>query len=430
MKKGLLIWLLMLSGINFYTPQEVFFLVAVVLLIIGTTWDRALYFNSSLPVLLPLILLVAIGMVRGMGNMNKDYYRDVIIFSKNIVYFLAGIALSKYLKDFNTFFRYFFALAFFGAIIHIGTILTHLNQATSLETIRYVAGYENSIEGVVLALYIARMFNKDFKKLIKDLPRFSTIMIGTIGISFMLYFSRSMIVTLIVLCFFLCNLVYIRKIFTPQNAKVFRASIVGVAIFYLVVLIASFGPADSPLQRLVDKFEDIPQEVSWDAQRNASATLEDINNNWRGYEAYQGILKYRNGSDLQKALGYGFNARVDLGIIMKLAGEDYDKVPILHNQYVTLLVKTGFIGLLLYLAFLYMAGMSKIKYNKDDHTEIYYSFQMLSGLSITSLLNTYIGFGLLAFGVAAIPAIMGFCFGNAQRHKYAVEEIKTNAVSE
>ena len=423
MKTNMWLLLLPLSAINFFLPEEVFYVLMIALLIIGTLNDKAVYYNSSFLMMLPLILLVVFGMVRGMGDINKDYIRDVVIFSKNIVYILGGIALGKYIKDFNTFFKYFFILAFIGSLYHIGTFAAHIHEATSLESIRFYAGYENVVEAVTLAIFVSRKVNKDFRKIVEELPRHSTIMIMVIGLSFLLYFSRTMIVVLFVLSFFLCNIVYIRKIFSKQNAKVFRALIFAVVGFYLIVLIASLGPSDSPLQRLVVKFQDIPQEVSWDAKRNASATLDDINDNWRGYEAYQGLLKYYSGTDLQKTLGYGFNAKIDLNIIMKLAGQDYDKVPVLHNEYVTLLVKTGWVGLILYLAFLYMFGMSKINYTREEHPEIYYSYQMLSGMSIVSLLNTYIGFGLLGIGAAALPLIIGFFWGNIERHKRAVIEM-------
>jgi hypothetical protein len=168
---------------------------------------------------------------------------------------------------------------------------------------------------------------------------------------------------------------------------------------------------------LIQKFENVPKEISWDRERNLHAKKEEIQDNWRGYEAYQGMMKYEDGDALQQVFGFGFGARVDLGLIMKLGGKDYEDVPILHNEYVMLLVKTGVVGLLLYLVFLYTLGFTRLKKRDIDNQEVYYSYQMLSALSVVMLLNTYIGFGLLDPANQAIPIFLGFFWGNIQRNR-------------
>src|SRR5689334_11461979 len=107
MKTGLLLCLLAIAGINMFLPEEIIFLVITGLLILITPHDKARIYNSSYSLMLPLLILVIIGVLRGIHNINKDFYRDVILFTKTIIYFIGGIALSKFVKDFNNFFRYF-----------------------------------------------------------------------------------------------------------------------------------------------------------------------------------------------------------------------------------------------------------------------------------------------------------------------------------
>ncbi|HUQ65724.1 MAG TPA: hypothetical protein VM101_06205, partial [Flavitalea sp.] len=161
-------------------------------------------------------------------------------------------------------------------------------------------------------------------------------------------------------------------------------------------------------------------------ERNLHASLAQIQDNWRGYEAYQGMMKFDEGNALQHMFGFGFGARVDLGLIMKLGGKYYENAPILHNEYVMLLVKTGVIGLLLYLLFLYILGFKRLKPDDTNDPEVYYSYQMMSALSVVTLLNTYIGFGLLDPSNQAIPIIIGFFCGNIQRNKIRIRNNNVN----
>jgi len=247
------------------------------------------------------------------------------------------------------------------------------------------------------------------------------IMFVVIGISFLLYFSRTMMVMSVVACIFFTNTIYIRKFFSKQNIRLLRASLVFLSLIYVAYIGALFFPENSPVRTLAEKFRNIPQEISWDSKENLGATREEIQENWRGYEAYQGMQKYNNGNALQKIFGFGFGARVDLGLIMKLSGRDYETIPIVHNEYVMLLVKTGIIGLVLYLIFLYQIGFTSISAFESNNPELYFSYQILSALAVITVLNTYIGFGLLDSENASVPIFLGFFWGNIQRHVFAIK---------
>lgn len=73
--------------------------------------------------------------------------------------------------------------------------------------------------------------------------------------------------------------------------------------------------------------------------------MSDINANWRGYEAFQGLSAYSEGTLVQKAMGQGFGAQADIGLYMNLGGTDFHQIGQFHNGYVWLLLKTGWIGL-------------------------------------------------------------------------------------
>ena len=91
-------------------------------------------------------------------------------------------------------------------------------------------------------------------------------------------------------------------------------------------------------------------------------SLRDINENWRGFETQRAVDTWQQGGAFELAFGRGFGFQVDLGIFQNLSGARGAAVryiPIFHNGYVYLLVKTGIAGVLLYalvLARLYRLG--------------------------------------------------------------------------
>lgn len=87
------------------------------------------------------------------------------------------------------------------------------------------------------------------------------------------------------------------------------------------------------------------------------STLSQINQNWRGHESARGIATWESGNPLQRIVGQGFGKSVDIGLFINLSVKEKSRyIPILHNGYVYLLVKTGVLGLAAYLwALIYMA---------------------------------------------------------------------------
>lgn len=81
-------------------------------------------------------------------------------------------------------------------------------------------------------------------------------------------------------------------------------------------------------------------------------SMADINQFWRGFESYRALQTYVSGSAIERLIGRGFGATVDLGFVMTLADQEFESIPVLHNGYFYLLVKTGIIGLAAYLFFL------------------------------------------------------------------------------
>jgi hypothetical protein len=104
---------------------------------------------------------------------------------------------------------------------------------------------------------------------------------------------------------------------------------------------------------LLDAFIQKAANTSSEVNVHSYETYEDINLNWRGFEASRAAKTYGGFSETEKLVGGGFGTMVDLGFAMKLGdtGESFEFVPLLHNGYMELLVKTGLIGLSLFILF-------------------------------------------------------------------------------
>lgn len=404
--------------IGFTLPKEVKFGLGCLCVLFNYQSNKS-FINISNKVLLPIFLTFLIGLIMGLSAMenNKitDILRDSFLILKIPVYFWVGIIISRKVETLNDFFGFFKLIAISSAILHILTFLLNYHSGLSLDDLRKDTGLGSLVQAIFLSMLISQHFNKKFNTLFSKNAKLPLYQIGLVVLSFILYFSRSMIVTTFVISIFLVDIINIRNFSFEKNKR-----IIILILFFCVGIIAliSFAPKNESglFGELYNKFANIPNEVLWDASRNTNASSADITHNWRGYESYQGLLKFYEGTDLQKVFGYGLGALVDLNLEMVLGGTAFTEIPVLHNGYVEVLVKEGIAGVILYLLFLHMIGFSKVKFTSKT-TESYFIYQFLSAIAAATLLNTFTVSGLLNKSEAITPILLGFFWCMAEREK-------------
>ncbi len=140
--------------------------------------------------------------------------------------------------------------------------------------------------------------------------------------------------------------------FTPRRVRNYTVVLLGGAV--LLVLASGFFHS-SRVGALIELFFEKTANTSSEVNVHSYETFEDINLNWRGFEASRAAKTYGEFGDTEKLFGGGFGTNVDLGFAMKLLGshgwEYLEFIPLLHNGYTELLVKTGLLGLSLFIAF-------------------------------------------------------------------------------
>ncbi len=100
-------------------------------------------------------------------------------------------------------------------------------------------------------------------------------------------------------------------------------------------------------------------------------TFQEINDNWRGFEAYRAFRTYDLLSAREKVMGGGLGTLVDLGFAMPLSPtESLQFIPITHNGYAYILIKTGFLGIALFVLFVLQIGrqgLRTLRSNESAH---------------------------------------------------------------
>lgn len=92
------------------------------------------------------------------------------------------------------------------------------------------------------------------------------------------------------------------------------------------------------------------KELNFTSVQNLD-TQKEINEVWRAYEAYQGIQHYLSYDFFGKIFGKGFGAVAKLNQTITLKNYESSNLFIWHIAFITLIVKGGIIGLLLYVRF-------------------------------------------------------------------------------
>jgi len=132
---------------------------------------------------------------------------------------------------------------------------------------------------------------------------------------------------------------------------------------------------------------------------------------FRGYESFRALEDYIGGSVSEMVVGQGFGATVNLGEVWVLGGifgeesgdVEFEELLIIHNGYLMVLVKYGFLGLWLYLYFIYSwIRLSKPKKPVSSTNEMFYrllvsitAMMLMYSLLVSGLLNKSAFSGLL-----------------------------------
>ena len=352
-----------------------------------------------------LLILLLIGCV-SIFTYDESWYgflKDFIYFLRPITVLLAAYFTVVNLKEKRAFFDLLVLTGFGFAGIHLLEIAINIvSIGPDISKLRGEYGRTNHVEMIALFIVIC----------IKNIPIKKTrykivyqVFVVCLFVSFILYFSRTMFLVL-----FLMVLAY--KGFLKLNGRgivalILLAILGGIAMFF----INQYEPkTEDPgilgafALKIKNSYTEAFKPIDIDPTKNDKRELWD---HWRAFEAN---LVYDKIED-EKAwvLGAGFGSTVDVGFEIRLQGEFIRYLPTTHNGLAYVYLKTGILGLLLYLfliATLYLYYYSK----RDSEGEISYNnllaacafYMFISSVVVTGIFKPYDMVTLLIGGTFAL----------------------------
>jgi hypothetical protein len=336
-----------------------------------------------------LLLIICIGVFTAIFNKPNAYnfIRDLLYFIKPVMLILLGYFISRLINDWKIIFKALIYLGVGYALYHILHTLFFTDFSTAtVSKIRAVNGLSNIIEIFAIALIVLGnkfpKYNVFLKKRTKHIVLFLLIT------SFILYFSRTMFVGLVFLILGVLNYLKLNK----KGIKYLVLLLVVFIGLYSYLYSVKIDRDGGALESFLYKIKIAPSEIfSPRFNFNNHAELWD---HWRAYEAYCAINGL-NEDPINYIGGKGIGAQIDLKFLAPISSEGNTRyIPILHNGYVFILYKTGIIGLLLYLFFLFSLYFQAYKKTKKLENKIYGNlvsatslYLMFSSLIITGLYN-------------------------------------------
>lgn len=353
--------------------------------------------RSYLKLTWPLMGVLVIGIVGVFNHQLLDILRDVSFALTPISLIFIGFWAADNKKMWPLIFKIITICGFILAIIHLSAFIQDPTLlGANLEDVRRSAGVGSgsaAVLSLVIGLFQYRLgIGNQFPKF---LPRF--IALPVLLASFMLSYSRTEFVMLIVLSLALFGWV-IRVNLRLMAIAV--AVIVGIAVITVVTPENEEGTFRSKLVRstvevAVSNYED----------------QADINNHWRGFETYRALVSFLSGDVVQQIFGQGFGALVDLGFVMdfgKVVGVQLRYIPVLHNGYAYVLIKTGLLGIVLYVIFYINIIKYAARYSNYENKEQRFLARLLLGCVLTSILLMFVVEGMAEAAEPALVLLLGY----------------------
>jgi hypothetical protein len=391
--------LLLLSPFIVQSVEAIFLIILISLGLVLTSC-RFSFSKSFLNILLPLLLIFFLSLFSSpFGNFKLiNFVKDFFYIFKPIAQIILGYLLIKKIGDQKFLFWSIIYSGTLLALFHIGLILINYKEVISLNinTLRTRYGRDNFLELIALLFLI---FN--YKSAVISV-KYRKIIFGILATSVFLYFSRTMFIMIVLMGLSLFGYTRITK----KGIKYFGLFVVLISALYMYLFSIQIDRDDeSAISKFMYKLKIAPSEIFM--------TKIDVNNraelwdHWRGYEASRAIESLNNEGLLSWIFGRGFGSTVDLGFKAPLddEGSGMRSISLLHNAYVFILYKSGFLGLISFFVFLLIVYYRPIMRNNHELNRInniilsFAFFYLFSTLVISGIYNPRDNMALILGGV-------------------------------
>lgn len=360
-------------------------------------------------VLLPFLAMMLIAFLRGVGAETYVFLRDGWYFSNAVVLILAGWVFGRFIDVPARGLR---AFVISGALIAVFHLLWFVFNPSLLEMsaseVRTVTG--SGFFAPLLAALILLGHLGHWRDELSLHPVVAGFFLALSLASVTLAFSRTMMAV------FLVGVLAVAGFFVRREA-VRMAAVLALMLAAVFAVRGVIDPDSTQAKStLIGKFGRVFEELRVTEQMRPG----EVQDNWRGYETARAINQWADGGPARWLFGEGMGALLDLGLFQSLNRNPRDAVrfiPTFHNGYVFVLIKSGLVGIVLYLVFLarmYLAGRRRASAPPD--APVRRLGRLLQACAVALTLSTAIFFGVF-HKVDQLPVLLmvGFLLAQLDR---------------
>lgn len=152
-------------------------------------------------------------------------------------------------------------------------------------------------------------------------------------------------------------------------------------------------------------------------------TEEEINTRYRSFETSQALADFDRFSHTEKLFGR-MGAEVDLKTFIDLGGVEMRRIPVFHNGYIFLLLKTGYFGILCFLLALgYFLQVAYSSVRRMNSHYFPYFIVLIFGSVLGLFVTNYVVYSLFNIEYSMLLVCTGFVFTNIQDSWQVKEEL-------
>ena len=228
----------------------------------------------------------------------------------------------------------------FIAIAHLAVVAYAFSflHVGNINDLRLHAGYFSDFE--VYAVIIV-MFNKEFGLELSARKR--KIALIVIGFSALMYLARTNMIQFVILWMAMKGYLAINK----KSLTLIASLVIFSAVAYTIIYNSNPQRGASGIEAFLYKVKNAPIEAF--KTRVNKNNWKDFNDNYRSYENIMTMQQVSDDGTAAVILGKGLGSTIDLRTEVYLQTSMMRFIPFLHNGFMTVFLKSGLLGVLIYL---------------------------------------------------------------------------------
>lgn len=366
-------------AITYLNNYEVTFAVWTITLLVTI---KKKYSLSIIKYISVFILILSIALLVSVFHKTALFLiiRDFTYLSKPIIGLLVGYQLCK--SNNSSFLKLFIYTGVLIAIIHLVIIFIAFVEYKTLNVnvLREKGGYFSDYEIYTLILLLFyKKFNLEFSK--EKIKLFIFI----VGFSSFLYLARTNMIQFVILFVGIKGYYELNK----QSLKIISTIIISVLIGYFAIVYINPKRQGKGIEAFLYKIKIAPEEAF--KTKINKEDWKDFNDNYRSFENIITVRQVSSNGSSAVMFGEGLGSRLNLGRkVFSNDGGYVQYIPYVHNGFMTVFLKSGILGVILLLYFIYILFRQKKSSIKIVQNINY----LLVGTSVFLIVSNWVFLGL------------------------------------